>query len=290
MAAVVIVAAGAGFSATAPAYSYAPLSAEPDRPPSAQGEPMPFLMRPTTGVKSGLPAGAGAPRPVPVGGDDGIGDDGDGREGGPGLEGGPGRFDAGPPGAGIGDGIGDSEGDGDSDPDAGTGAMVAYPPSEGRAAVADIRYGADSLPPTVAERRRRLIEAARTGDIEALRTVFETQAGPPVVSVTGEADDLVGFLRQQSGDEEGREILAILIELLESGHVAVGEGPARTFVWPYFAEVPLQDLDARHYVEVYRVLTAVDVEEMLREGRYLFFRVGITEDGRLRYFTAGDIE
>ena len=49
-------------------------------------------------------------------------------------------------------------------------------------------------------------------------------------------------------------------------------------------------LTPRHYVELYRVLTAVDVEEMVRLKRYTFFRVGIAPDGRIRYLSAGDIE
>ena len=163
-------------------------------------------------------------------------------------------------------------------------------PAPARAGIADVKYGDDGLPDAVADRRHRLIAAAKTGDIEALRPVFEDQSAPPIVSTTGDAGDPVDFLRRQSGDEDGREILAILLELLESGHVAITEGPVTTYVWPYFAEVPLADLLPPHYVELYRVLTAVDVEEMQREGRYLFFRVGISEDGRLRYLTAGDLE
>ena len=43
-------------------------------------------------------------------------------------------------------------------------------------------------------------------------------------------------------------------------------------------------------MELYRVLTAVDVEDLMREGSYGFFRIGISPEGRLRYFTASEIE
>ncbi|MCF3936096.1 hypothetical protein L1787_22145 [Acuticoccus sp. M5D2P5] len=163
-------------------------------------------------------------------------------------------------------------------------------PEEGRAEIGDVHYGTDDLPPAVVETRTRLIDASRTGEIEALRPIFDGQRGPPLVAGTAIVEDPVDSLRSQSGDDEGREILAILMELLETGYVKIGEGRAATYIWPYFAEVPLADLDAAQYVELYRILTAIDVEEMERMGRYLFFRVGISADGRIRYFTAGDLE
>lgn len=165
---------------------------------------------------------------------------------------------------------------------------TSVPPA--RAGLGDIERGASGLPEAAARTRADLLDAARSGDIERLRPIFARQRAAPIVSDFATGDDPVDSLRIQSGDPEGREILAILSEILESGYVAIGEGAAKTFVWPYFAEVPLSELTPPHYVEVYRVLTAVDVEEMVRMGRYTFFRVGIAPDGRVRYFSAGDFE
>lgn len=159
-----------------------------------------------------------------------------------------------------------------------------------RAGLGDIARGASALPEPVAKARAELLDVARSGDIERLRPIFERQRVAPIVSDFDTVDDAVDSLRIQSGDAEGREILAILSELLESGYVVIGEGSTTTYVWPYFAEVPLNVLTPPHYVELYRVLTAIDVEEMARLGRYTFFRVGIAPDGRVRYFSAGDIE
>lgn len=163
-------------------------------------------------------------------------------------------------------------------------------PDSGRAHLADVAYGAAGLPPAAAQAREALIAAALTGDIEALRPIFESQRVAPLVAGSASVSDPLAHLKNQSGDAHGREILAILIEILESGHVAVGQGSTLTYVWPYFAEVPLAELEAPHYVELYRILTAIDVEEMERLGRYTFFRIGIAPDGRVRYFTAGDVE
>ncbi|MEM9222205.1 MAG: hypothetical protein AAGB11_07385 [Pseudomonadota bacterium] len=172
------------------------------------------------------------------------------------------------------------------DHSAGEGA-TGVPPA--RASLADVSYGRAGLPSAVATARDALLAAARSGDIEALRPIFATQQVAPLVTPMDAVDDPVEHLRLQSGDPEGREILAIMVELLEAGHVAV-DGRTTTYVWPYFAEVSLDDLQPAHEVELYRILTAIDVEEMERLGRYTFFRIGIAEDGRIRYFSAGEVE
>ena len=163
-------------------------------------------------------------------------------------------------------------------------------PWQGRAGVSDIVHDVEHLPGPVAETRQRLIEAAQTGEIEALEPIFAAQPSPPLVAGFRPVDNAVASLQSQSGDAEGREILAILIELLEAGFVRVGPRDGGTFVWPYFAEVPLTSLSAHHYVDVYRVLTAIDVEALVRMRAYTFFRVGIAPDGRIRYFSAGAID
>lgn len=165
------------------------------------------------------------------------------------------------------------------------GATVV--PHEGRAALSDVRFGEEGLPEEVRATRTLLLNAARSGDIEALGKVFSRHKPMPIVGYDS-TDNPVEALRQQSGDEAGQEILAILIEVLETGHVPIGPDGGETFVWPYFAEVPLADLKPKHYVDLYMILTSIDVEEIERLGRYTFFRVGISADGRLRYFLAGD--
>lgn len=165
------------------------------------------------------------------------------------------------------------------------GATVV--PHKGRAELTDVRFGEEGLPEEVRATRTLLLDAARSGDIEALARVFSRHSPLPIVGYDT-TDDPVEALRQQSGDEAGQEILAILIEVLETGHVPIGPEGAETFVWPYFAEVPLADLKPQHYVDLYMILTSIDVEEIERLGRYTFFRVGISADGRLRYFMAGD--
>jgi hypothetical protein len=182
-------------------------------------------------------------------------------------------------------------GDGEEMPD--DPAHIFVPPEAidvpaPRARLGDVRYGTDELPAAVAETRLKLIEAARTGDIEALRPLFDAQRTQPLVAGTEYVEDAVDELRDQSGDDAGREILAILLEVLESGYVHItDEG---TYVWPYFAEVSLRELGSPQYVELYRLLTSIDVEVLQTMGFYSFYRVGIADDGRIRYFSAGELE
>lgn len=148
----------------------------------------------------------------------------------------------------------------------------------------EVHYGETDLPSPVARMRRALMDAAKTGNVEELRGVFEQNEMPPSLGFES-YDDPIEFLKSQSGDPEGREILALLLEILEAGWVHVDEGgPQEMYIWPYFDQWPLDGLSPSQEVELYRILTAGDVEEMRRHGGYIFFRVGIGPDGTLHYF------
>lgn len=151
-----------------------------------------------------------------------------------------------------------------------------------------VEYDAGKLPPPVRRLREQIIEAALTGDIEKLQPIFDANGEPPAVSFN-QSDDPIGQLRALAGDEEGREILAILIEVLDAGYVHVDVGtPDEMYVWPYFARYPLEDLNGPQMVELFKLLTAGDYEEMKIYGTYLFYRVGIAPNGVWRFFLAGD--
>ena len=89
------------------------------------------------------------------------------------------------------------------------------------------------------------MEAARSGDIEALRALMEAQPEPPAVSF-GDPGDPIEYLKALSRDADGREILAILLEVLESGFVHVGAGHAGgALCLALFRAVPARGADAR---------------------------------------------
>jgi hypothetical protein len=134
-----------------------------------------------------------------------------------------------------------------------------------------------------------LVEAARAGNIEALRPYIGAGDDATMLSLSGLDGDPIEFLKSQSGDAEGNEILAIMLEVLETGFVHLDAGTENdVYVWPYFFAVPLEKLTAPQKVELFTILTSGDLEEMKSFGTYVFYRVGITPQGRWRFFVAGD--
>ncbi len=150
-----------------------------------------------------------------------------------------------------------------------------------------LRSEAD-MPETVRRTWMGLRDVARRGDIEALRPLIDAQPVPPAFAFD-EIDEPILYLKSLSGDPEGREILAILLEVLESGFVlADPDTPEAMYLWPYFARYPLEALTPEQMVEMFTLLTAGDYQDMLSYGAYIFFRVGISPDGTWQFFVAGD--
>jgi hypothetical protein len=162
-------------------------------------------------------------------------------------------------------------------------AEEAEPAEEGT-----ILRSEQAMPEPVRETWQALVEAARSGEMERLRPIMEDQSEPPMVAFD-DVGDPIAYLRSLSGDAEGREILAILLEVLEMGFLHVDQGtPQEMYLWPYFARHPIDELTAPQMVELFTLLTAGDYQDMLSYGAYIFFRVGIAPDGRWLFFLAGD--
>jgi len=156
------------------------------------------------------------------------------------------------------------------------------------AAFPQVLYDLSLLPEPVARLREEIIAAARTGDIEQLRPILEANGVTPIFSFGGDTD-AIAFWKEVSGDGEGRELLAIMIEVFQAGFVHVKQdGRDEIYVWPYFAETPLAALTPQQQVELYKLVTAQDVADMQAFGAYNFYRAGITPDGQWQYFVAGD--
>ncbi len=167
---------------------------------------------------------------------------------------------------------------------------AAMPASDGDAeAVPEVIYDFALMPEPVQRLRRRIMEAAASGDLEALRPWFSTGGEATQLSFGDAPDDPIAFLREISGDGQGQEILAILYEVLDTGFVVLEPGtPDELYVWPYFFALPLDSLDARQRVELFKLVTAGDYEDMKLYGSYIFYRAGISADGVWRFFVAGD--
>ena len=153
----------------------------------------------------------------------------------------------------------------------------------------EVIYDIEKAPEGVRRMRELIIEAAASGEIERLRPLLGKGVTETQVSAVETNEGPVETLKGLSGDPDGIEILAILIDVLATGFVHVGAGtPDDMYVWPYFAEKPLAALTAPEKVELLRIVTAGDVSDMLEFGSYNFYRVGITPDGQWKFFIAGD--
>lgn len=147
-----------------------------------------------------------------------------------------------------------------------------------------VEYDAAKLPTPVRRLREQIMEAAATGDPEALRTIFEANGEMQLGAREGE--DFVAYLASLSGDPGGREILAILIEVFEAGYVHVDAGTDdEMYLWPYFARYPIEALTPPQQVELFKLVLPGDVEDMQVFGFYNWYRAGIAPDGTWLMFT-----
>ncbi|APO67004.1 hypothetical protein IE4872_CH01356 [Rhizobium gallicum] len=153
----------------------------------------------------------------------------------------------------------------------------------------EVIYDISKVPEPVRRMREQIVEAAASGDLERLRPLFGSGAEQTQVSVGEPTDDPIGTLKDLSGDPDGDEILAIMLDVISTGFVHVGAGtPNEMYVWPYFAEKDLKALTPPERVELLRIVTAGDLSDMQEFGGYTFYRLGITPAGKWKFFTAGD--
>jgi hypothetical protein len=144
------------------------------------------------------------------------------------------------------------------------------------------------LPAPVARTRERIVAAARTGELRRLVAVMQSGGTLPIFSLsTGQ--DPITYWRSNYPDSDGVEILAMLIDILETPAVRVDAGtPQEMYVWPYFARMSLRMLTPAQKVELFKIVTGSDYKDMVAAGAYNFFRVGIGGDGSWRFFVTGN--
>jgi hypothetical protein len=123
----------------------------------------------------------------------------------------------------------------------------------------------------------------KSGEIENLRTVLEMNELKPMVAV-GAVADPIAYWKQHSASGDGRDVLAGLVAVLNSGFVKVKEGPEVMYVWPYFAEKDLASLTPEEAAELNKLVPAPLAAAMLQSGKYGYYRVGIDANGVWHYF------
>jgi hypothetical protein len=137
------------------------------------------------------------------------------------------------------------------------------------------------LPRNVADLRDAILAAARSGNIEELRSVFKMGALPDL-GVAG-TDDPIKALKGQSANGEGREILAALVNLLEMPPATKPIGRDiennSVYVWPYLAAKQPDKLTPSEDVDLYRLVSPAKAAEIHEKKRWLWWCLAIAADG-----------
>jgi hypothetical protein len=155
-------------------------------------------------------------------------------------------------------------------------------------AVSEVLTDLSVLPPRVARMRARIIEAARSGDLNKVLTVMQSNETMPIFSFANERDP-TAYWRTNYPESGGIEVLSILLEILDMGFVHVDAGtPQDMYVWPYFAYVSLKQLTPTQKVDLFKIVTGSDYRAMQDFGAYIFYRIGIAPDGTWHFFVSGD--
>lgn len=153
------------------------------------------------------------------------------------------------------------------------------------------RPAADALPMPVQEMRDAILAAVRSGRIEDLKSAIDWNELPPAFAKE-KTDDPVSFLKRQSADGEGREMLAVIASLFDAGHAVLPVGRdvenSKLFVWPRFAEMPLDKLSPADEVQLYRLVPPAAVKAMRENKRWTWYRLAIGADGTWHSFQKHD--
>jgi len=171
-----------------------------------------------------------------------------------------------------------------ADSSSGVGAAVAGAAQASLASTAPkVLYDFSALPDPVKRMLTAIAGAAESGNIEAMRTVFESNELKPMVT-TSFVDDPIAFWKKQSADGTGRDVLAAMLNVLSTGYVRMGNGKDEIFVWPYFAETDLAKLSPAQEVELYRIVPPELALAMKKSGKYSYYRLGVSPTGVWQYF------
>lgn len=154
-------------------------------------------------------------------------------------------------------------------------------------ATAEESVQTSQLPEHVADLRDAILAAARSGNIDELKAVFDMSGTAPDLGIPGAADPIAA-LKMQSADGKGQEVLANLIELLSMPPAARPFGSDiennLLYIWPYLAERPLDKLTPSEEVDLYRLVSPAKAAEMHEKKRWMWWCVVITADGNWLMF------
>lgn len=146
------------------------------------------------------------------------------------------------------------------------------------------------LPPAAEDMRQAIETAIHSGDIEELKVAYDL--GELKADISDQpVSDPVAYWKAQSADGQGREILAVLGNLLAVGAAEVtrGKDPENNavYVWPYLAEIPLDRLTPAQQVDLLRLVPAAEAKAMITRKTWTWWRLTIGADGLWHAFKKG---
>lgn len=164
----------------------------------------------------------------------------------------------------------------------------ANPPPPAKPAVAfQQQMEPAKLPRPVNEMVDAILVAVHSGRIEDLKTALEWNEMPPLLSAE-KVEDAISHLKAASADKEGRQLLAILGNLLSVGPARQRLGRDaennEVLVWPYLAELDLDQLTPSQQVDLYRLVPAETIAAMRAARRWTWYRIVIGADGTWHSF------
>ena len=150
-----------------------------------------------------------------------------------------------------------------------------------------VEYGANRLPVNVAEMREAILAAALSGDIKELLIPIQWNELPPDFGEKPVKETLADW-QKQSHDGSGREMLALLADILSGPYAVRRQGAdvenAKIFIWPAVAELPLDKLTPALEVALLRIASGDEVKRMKKAGRYDGYGLAIGADGTWHAF------
>lgn len=147
------------------------------------------------------------------------------------------------------------------------------------------------VPPAVGEMVDAILAAVRSGNIDDLRIALDWNELPPEISEE-KVEDPIAFWKSKSADGEGREILAVLANILALPPARVPEGKDLenngVFVWPYLAEAELDKLTPAAQVDLLRLVPAATAKDIREKKSWIWWRLAIGADGTWHSFIRRD--
>lgn len=147
-----------------------------------------------------------------------------------------------------------------------------------------------ALPQSVVDMREQILAAVHAGDVAELRDAIEWNEMPPDFGAAN--NDPITYWKKTSADGEGREVLAVIANLLAlpPARLAIGKDPENTsvYVWPYLAELPADRLTSAEEVDLYRLMSPAAAKAQKSAKKWSWWRLAIGADGTWHTFRRYD--